>query len=216
MTLQERYRHVLNYFQQHQPAAKTELKYSNHYELAVAVILSGQCTDKRVNLITPLFFSKFPNVYRLAEASHSDVFDVIKSCSYPNNKASHLIGMAKMLVEKFDGVFPSNSEALQMLPGIGRKSANVILSVGFGIPAMAVDTHVFRVASRLGLTKNARNPHQSEKQLLENIPRDMLSLSHNWLILHGRYVCKARKPLCDQCPLTRWCLWFEDNSKPAS
>jgi len=211
MTRRERYQYILDYFQQQQPAAETELKYSNHYELAVAVILSGQCTDKRVNMITPVFFSHFPDVYRLAESSHSEVFEVIKSCSYPNNKSRHLIGFAKMLVGQFNGVMPSDVGTLQRLPGIGRKSANVILSVAFGIPAMAVDTHVFRVASRLGLTVNAKNPLQAERQLVENIPEALLSISHHWLILHGRYICKARKPLCENCPLTSWCVWFEKN-----
>lgn len=196
------------------PLADTELDYGTPYELMVAVILSAQCTDKRVNLITPEFYNRFPNVHTLAEAEHDKVFELIKSCSYPNNKAKHLLGMARMLVEKFDGVVPDTMEELQQLPGVGRKTANVILSVAFDKPAMAVDTHVFRVAARIGLTTNARNPYETEMQLIKHIPEEMIPRAHHWLILHGRYVCNARKPLCGQCGITHLCAYYIKKGKP--
>lgn len=205
----ERFRLILEYFQKHQPIAETELHYQSPYELLVAVILSAQCTDKRVNMITPLFFRHFPDVSALCKATQEQVFELIKSCSYPNNKARNLIGMAKTLEEEFLGIVPSDIDELQKLPGVGRKTANVIASVVFNKPALAVDTHVFRVASRLGLTTNAKNPLQAEMQLIKHIPEALIPIAHHWLILHGRYVCIARKPKCKECPLTAWCSFYE-------
>lgn len=196
------------------PMAETELEYGTPYELIVAVILSAQCTDKRVNLITPEFYTRFPDAYSLAEAELEQVFELIKSCSYPNNKAKHLLGMARMLIERFNGIVPDTMEELQQLPGVGRKTANVVLSVAFQKPAMAVDTHVFRVAARIGLTSKARNPYETEMQLIKHIPEEMIPLAHHWLILHGRYVCKARKPACSQCGITHLCAYFERKGKP--
>lgn len=211
MKKQERFQKVIAYFQEHQPNAETELVYSTPYELAVAVILSAQCTDKRVNMITPDFFQKFPTPHDLAVASQEEVFRVIKSCSYPNNKAKNLLGMAQKLVSDFNGMMPSDVDTLQQLPGIGRKSANVIASVVFNKPAMAVDTHVFRVSARIGLTTNAKNPLQTEMQLVQHIPDHLIPLAHHWLILHGRYVCLARKPKCEACGLTQFCHYFQTN-----
>lgn len=205
----ERFRLILEYFQKHQPIAETELHYQSPYELLVAVILSAQCTDKRVNMITPVFFQHFPDALLLAKATREQVFDLIKSCSYPNNKARNLIGMAKTLEEKFHGIVPSDVDELQKLPGVGRKTANVIASVVFNKPALAVDTHVFRVAARLGLTTNAKSPLQAELQLIKHIPEELIPIAHHWLILHGRYVCVARKPKCNECPLTVWCKYYE-------
>ena len=191
------------------PVAETELNYTNPYELLVAVILSAQCTDKRVNLITPGFFTDFPDVYALAEAKAEQIFEQIKSCSYPNNKSKHLLGMAKMVSQEFGGIIPETMESLQKLPGVGRKTANVILSVAFNKPAMAVDTHVFRVAARLGLTTGAKNPYETEKQLIRHIPKNEISRAHHWLILHGRYICTARNPSCDNCGLKHLCRYVE-------
>jgi endonuclease III len=202
------YREVLALFREHNPEAATELRYGSPYELLVAVILSAQCTDVRVNMITPAFFESFPDPYTLAAASHEAVFEKIKSCSYPNNKTKSLIGMARVLTEEFGGVVPGDVDALQRLPGVGRKTANVIASVVFDLPAMAVDTHVFRVADRIGLTENARNPLESEKQLVKYIPQEDISRAHHWLILHGRYICKARKPVCSSCFLTHLCKFY--------
>jgi endonuclease III len=210
----ERFQQILEYFQQHQPVAETELSYQNPYELLVAVILSAQCTDKRVNIITPPFFERFPDAVSLSYASFEDVFELIKSCSYPNNKTKNLIGMARTLIADFHGVVPEDVDELQKLPGVGRKTANVIASVVFNKPALAVDTHVFRVSARLGLTVNAKNPLQTEKQLVKHIPEELIPIAHHWLILHGRYICLARKPKCHECPLTEWCLFFEKNVNP--
>lgn len=196
------------------PVAETELEYTNPYELIVAVILSAQCTDKRVNLITPEFYSRFPNVESLAGAELDQVFELIKSCSYPNNKAKHLLGMARKLIENFNGVIPNTMDELQQLPGVGRKTANVVLSVAFQKPAMAVDTHVFRVAARIGLTSGAKNPYETEMQLIRYIPEEMISRAHHWLILHGRYVCMARKPACGQCGIRELCKYYEKKGKP--
>jgi endonuclease-3 len=207
----ELYEIVITYFETHRPFAETELVYQKPYELIVAVILSAQCTDRRVNLITPAFFNKFPDEMTLALASEKDVFELIKSCSYPNNKTKNLIGMARTLLEKFNGIVPDDVDELQKLPGVGRKTANVIASVVFNKPTMAVDTHVFRVAARIGLTTNAKNPRETERQLVKNIPEEKISLAHHWLILHGRYVCKSRKPLCDECGLTEVCRYFLKN-----
>ena len=196
------------------PVAETELEYTNPYELIVAVILSAQCTDKRVNLITPEFYRRFPNVETLAGAEPDQVFELIKSCSYPNNKAKHLLGMARKLVENFNGVVPNTMDELQQLSGVGRKTANVVLSVAFQKPAMAVDTHVFRVAARIGLTSGAKNPYETEMQLIRYIPEEMISRAHHWLILHGRYVCMARKPACGQCGIRELCKYYEKKGKP--
>ncbi len=211
MQLAARYRNVISWFQTNMPIAKTELHYRNAYELLVAVILSAQCTDKRVNMITPAVFNRFPNAKSMSESSVDEIFALIKSCSYPNNKAKHLSGMAKMLTEKFGGIVPDNVEQLQQLPGVGRKTANVIASVVYNKPALAVDTHVFRVSARIGLTINAKRPIDTERQLVKNIPPDLLPIAHHWLILHGRYVCMARKPKCAKCGLHDFCLYYEQN-----
>lgn len=204
----ERFEKVLDYFRQERPVAETELEYTNPYELMVAVILSAQCTDKRVNLTTPRFFDRFPTVDILAQATPEEIFPYIQSISYPNNKAKHLAGMARKLLSDFGGVVPSSVDELQQLPGVGRKTANVIASVVFDLPAMAVDTHVFRVSARLGLTRGAKNPLQTEKQLVKHIPEQEIAKAHHWLILHGRYVCKARNPMCDSCGLKDCCAYF--------
>jgi len=211
MKKRERYKRTIAYFNQHMPVAETELVYTNPYELIVAVILSAQCTDKRVNMITPDFFQQFPDVHALAESGQEQVFRVIKSCSYPNSKARNLLGMARMVVERFGGTVPDNLDELIQLPGVGRKTANVILSVAYRKPAMAVDTHVFRVSTRLGLVTRARNPYQAEMQLVRFIPTELVHLAHHWLILHGRYVCTARKPACSRCGLRDFCLYYEKN-----
>ena len=190
------------------PVAETELEYRSPYELIVAVILSAQCTDKRVNIICQDFFKQFPTAELLAEADVDLIYELIKSCSYPNNKAKHLSGMSKTLIRRFDGIIPSDIDELQELPGVGRKSANVIASVVFNKPAMAVDTHVFRVSERIGLTTKSKNPLQTEKELVKHIPEELISLAHHWLILHGRYVCIARKPKCDECGLKNMCRYF--------
>jgi len=207
MKTAERFEKVIKYFSEEMPVAETELEYQDPYELIVAVILSAQCTDKRVNLITPSFFRQFPDASSLADATQEQVFELIKSCSYPNNKARHLLGMARMLHQKFQDVVPDTLEELQELPGVGRKTANVILSVVFQKPAMAVDTHVFRVAARIGLTSAARNPYETEMQLIKYIPEEKIPLAHHWLILHGRYVCTARKPACDKCGIRPICKY---------
>ncbi len=209
MTKQERYTKVLQYFETEVGQAETELLYSSPYELLVAVILSAQCTDKRVNLTTPKLFEAFPTAEVLAEAKKETVFEYIRSISYPNNKARHLIGMAKMLISEFKGIVPSKVEDLVKLPGVGRKTANVIAAVVYDKPTMAVDTHVFRVSNRIGLTVNAKNPLQSEKQLIKFIPEELVSKAHHWLILHGRYVCTARSPKCELCKIKAYCKYFE-------
>jgi endonuclease-3 len=209
MTKKERYAAVINYFKKNRPVAETELVYVLPYELIVAVILSAQCTDKRVNIITPYFFQKFPTVQELAKAEIPEIFELIKSCSYPNNKAKHLSGMAKMLVTDFGGEVPSSVDEMQKLPGVGRKTANVIASVVFDQPAMAVDTHVFRVSARIGLTTHSKTPLETEKQLVKNIPQELIPLAHHWLILHGRYVCVARKPKCDECGIKNICKHYQ-------
>lgn len=205
MTTEARFQHIIAWFEQHMPVAETELHYGNPYELLVAVILSAQCTDKRVNQITPPFFDRFPTAAVLAEASVDEVFQLIRSCSYPNNKSKNLVGMAQKLVNEFNEVVPDDVDQLQKLPGVGRKTANVIASVVYHKPAMAVDTHVFRVAARLGLTINAKTPLEAEKQLVKHIPEQLLPIAHHWLILHGRYVCIARKPKCKTCGLRDVC-----------
>ncbi len=212
--LKDRYRYFVEYFSLHQPEAETELEYTDPFELLVAVILSAQCTDKRVNMITPTFYKRFPDAATLAKAELPEVFDLIRTCSYPNNKAKHLIGMSQMLINDFKGIVPDDVDQLQKLPGVGRKTANVIASVVYKKPAMAVDTHVFRVAARIGLTVNAKTPLETEKQLVKNIPEDKIAVAHHWLILHGRYICQARKPLCENCGVASVCLYYEKNKKP--
>jgi endonuclease-3 len=213
MTKKERYAFAINWFQENMPNAETELHYGNPYELLVAVILSAQCTDKRVNMVTPALLKKFPGPESLAKAEFDDVEPLIRSVTFANNKTRHLIGMAKMLVEKFNGEVPDNMEDLVLLPGVGRKTANVIVSVVFHQPGMAVDTHVFRVSARIGLTTNAKTPLQTEQQLVANIPKDLLAIAHHWLILHGRYVCVARRPKCEQCGLKPACKFYQTDMR---
>jgi endonuclease-3 len=208
MNIKEKYRYVVDYFSTHRPQAETELVYGNPYELLCAVLLSAQCTDKRVNLVTPQLFRQFPNAETLAAASVEEIFATIRSISYPNNKAKHLKGMANMLLNEFHNEVPADIEQLVKLPGVGRKTANVIASVIFNQPAMAVDTHVFRVSARLGLTKNAKTPLQAEQQLVANLNPEIIPLAHHWLILHGRYTCLARTPKCEICELQSICSYF--------
>lgn len=208
MTIKERYQRVMDYFQQHIPDAETELLYDSPYQLLVAVILSAQCTDKRVNLTTPAIFESYPNAESLAKASFDQLFPLIRSISYPNNKTKHLIGMANKLITDFNGQVPMTVDELVKLPGVGRKTANVITSVIDQQPNMAVDTHVFRVSARLGLTRNAKNPLQAEKQLIKHIPKELVHKAHHWLILHGRYTCTARKPNCASCGLKDICKYY--------
>lgn len=209
MLKKDRYKAFVEYFSTNSPDAQTELNYSNPYELLVAVILSAQCTDKRINLVTPKLFQQFPTAEALANSSSEEIFTYIRSVSYPNNKAKHLVGMAKMLVDVFDSTVPEKIEDLVKLPGVGRKTANVISSVIYNQPAMAVDTHVFRVSNRLGLTSRATTPLAVEKQLVKYLPVDTIAIAHHWLILHGRYICLARKPQCDKCAITYMCKYFE-------
>ena len=212
MLRKERYQDFIDYFTHHSPDAETELEYNNPYELLISVILSAQCTDKRVNMITPALFKAFPRPEDLAVSKFEEVFPYIKSVTYPNNKTRHLIGMANMLVNEFNSRVPDNLTDLQKLPGVGRKTANVISSVIHNQPAMAVDTHVFRVSKRLGLVnQNAKTPLEVEKQLVRNIPEEYIPKAHHWLILHGRYVCLARKPRCEECGITHFCRYFEKN-----
>jgi len=211
MTRKQRYQFVIDYFQHHAPDAETELLYDNPYQLLVAVILSAQCTDKRVNMTTPAIFEKYPDAVSLSTAGFDDLFPLIKSISYPNNKTKHLIGMAQLLTEQFHGQVPLTVEELIKLPGVGRKTANVITSVIDQQPNMAVDTHVFRVSARIGLTVNAKTPLATEKQLVQNIPRELIHKAHHWLILHGRYVCVARNPKCAQCGLQSVCKYYQKN-----
>jgi endonuclease-3 len=213
MRKKERFEKIITWFQENMPVAETELQYTNPYELLVAVILSAQCTDKRVNQITPPLFDKYPTAFDLSHATQGDIFDLIRSCSYPNNKAKHLLGMAKMLVEDFKEVVPDDVKELQKLPGVGRKTANVIASVVYDKPAMAVDTHVFRVSERLGLTTNSKTPLETEKVLVSYIPEELIATAHHWLILHGRYVCLARKPKCKSCGLKEYCRYFQREEK---
>lgn len=213
MTRKERYEFILDYFSNNNPEAETELHYSNPYELLVAVILSAQCTDKRVNLVTPALFRAYPSVEELATAMPEEIFSYIRSVSYPNNKAKHLAGMARMLVNDFNGEVPAEIEELVKLPGVGRKTANVIASVIYNMPAMAVDTHVFRVSARIGLTLNAKTPLAAEKQLVKHIPEEQIPMAHHWLILHGRYICLARTPKCGECQIKSACKYFSSKKK---
>jgi endonuclease-3 len=208
MDKNERFKNVLNWFRENVPVAETELKYENPYQLIVAVILSAQCTDKRVNIVTKEFFKKYPTAQSLLKADIPDIFELIKSVSYPNNKSKHLSGMARMLVNEFNGEVPDNIDDLQKLPGVGRKTANIIVSVVFKKPAIAVDTHVFRVAERVGLAIGSKTPFETEKQLVKGIPEQDLSIAHHWLILHGRYVCTARNPKCAECGIKDYCNYY--------
>lgn len=208
MTRKERFQFVIAYFSQHNPNAETELIYDNPYELLVAVILSAQCTDKRVNMTTPAIFRRYPDFATLAKAEYEDLFELIKSISYPGNKTRHLMGMAKMVMEEFGGQLPMTVDELIKLPGVGRKTANVVTSVVDQQPNMAVDTHVFRVSARIGLTINAKNPLATEQQLVKYLPRDLVYLAHHWLILHGRYICVARSPRCQECGLRPACKYY--------
>ncbi len=215
MTIKERYRIAIAYFEEYQPIAETELVYDNPYELLVSVILSAQCTDKRVNMTTPAIFHRWPTPEKLSHATFDELFPYIKSISYPNNKTKHLIGMANMLMNDFSGQVPMTVEELIRLPGVGRKTANVITSVIDRQPNMAVDTHVFRVSARLGLTKNATTPLAAEKQLISHIPTELVHKAHHWLILHGRYICLARNPKCQECGLRDICLYYKKVVAPA-
>jgi len=209
MTIKQRYKEIIDWFTINMPVAETELHHDNPYQLLIAVILSAQCTDKRVNMITPRLFEDFPTPKALAGATPEAVFEYIRSVSYPNNKSKHLVGMAKKLVVDFGGVVPADVDELQTLPGVGRKTANVIASVVYDRPAMAVDTHVFRVSERLGLTTHSKNPLQTERELVKYIPPGLIPKAHHWLILHGRYICVTRKPKCNECGLTSWCRYFQ-------
>jgi endonuclease-3 len=213
MTKKQRYDYIIEYFKANAPDAETELLYDNPYQLLVAVILSAQCTDKRVNLTTPAIFKKYPDAEALSKTDFDTLFPLIRSISYPNNKTKHLIGMAQMLVKDFNGEVPLTVEELIKLPGVGRKTANVITSVVDQQPNMAVDTHVFRVSARVGLTTNAKTPLAAEKQLIANFPKELVYIAHHWLILHGRYTCLARSPKCDQCGITAACKYFAQQQK---
>ena len=209
MTKKERYEKIIDYFLAHNPNAETELIYHNPFELLVAVILSAQCTDKRVNMTTPDLFKAFPTSERMAQATPEEVYEYIKSISYPNNKARHLVNMAKMLVAEYGGEVPEDYDALLSLPGVGRKTANVIASVVWNKPKMAVDTHVFRVSNRIGLTNNSKTPYETEQELTRNIPPQYIPVAHHWLILHGRYVCTSKKPKCGECGIASLCKYFQ-------
>ena len=211
----ERIAKFIEYFSEHQPVAETELVYTTPYELIVAVILSAQCTDKRVNMITPGFFVRFGSFEELALASEQEVFDLIRSCSYPNSKTKYLVQMSRKVVQDYNGVLPEDVDELQKLPGVGRKTAHVVAAVAFNQPKMAVDTHVFRVSERIGLTYRAKNPLQTELQLVKYIPEEKIPIAHHWLILHGRYICQARKPKCDLCGITDICRYYQNKVKKA-
>lgn len=208
MNTKERYTGFIKWFGEHMPAAESELQYNTPFELLVAVILSAQCTDKRVNMTTPALFRCFPDAFTMARAKVEEIYELIKSISYPNNKAKHLSAMSRKLVEDFNGEVPDDMEMLQTLPGVGRKTANVMEAVAFHRPAMPVDTHVFRVADRIGLVTDAKTPLETERQLVKNIPSEILSKAHHWLILHGRYTCTARKPKCEECGIRSYCRYF--------
>ena len=216
MKTEERYRAVIEWFSKNMPVAETELHYQDPYQLIVAVILSAQCTDKRVNLVTPALFEKYPTAEALAGATPEEVYPYIKSVSYPNNKARHLVGMAQKLLSDFGGIMPQEVEELQKLPGVGRKTANVVASVAFNKEAMAADTHVFRVSNRIGLTRHSKTPLETERTLVKHIPSHLLPIAHHWLILHGRYVCTARNPKCDDCGLKNACAYFIKKEKENS
>ncbi len=207
--IQQKYDAFVAYFEEHMPVAESELRYENPYQLLVAVILSAQCTDKRVNMTTPTLFQRFPTAQEMAQSSAAEIYSYIKSISYPNNKAKNLLGMAQTLVKDFDGIVPDDLEDLQKLPGVGRKTANVMMAVAFKQPAMPVDTHVFRVSNRIGLTRNSKNVLETEKTLVAHLPKAVMAKAHHWLILHGRYVCLARKPKCEECGITTICDYYQ-------
>lgn len=213
MQKKERYKKIIEWFQLNMPVAESELHYNNAFELLVAVILSAQCTDKRVNMVTPKLFKDFPGPQEMAVTNSDIIFQYIRSVSYPNNKAKHLVAMAQMLVEDFNGEVPQEVKDLEKLPGAGRKTANVVASIIYNKPVMAVDTHVFRISERLGLTTNSKNPLETELELTKHIPKKTIPKAHHWLILHGRYVCVARKPKCEICGLNEWCRYFEKATK---
>ncbi|MCC8072057.1 MAG: endonuclease III [Bacteroidales bacterium] len=208
MTVKERYRRVLEWFEEAMPIAETELHYDNPFQLLVAVILSAQCTDKRVNIVTPALFEAYPTPQAMAAASSEEIFSFIKSISYPNNKTRSLMGMSRRLIDEYGGEVPSDIDALMSLPGVGRKTANVVLAVVFNQARMAVDTHVFRVSDRIGLTTRCKTPLATERALMRHLPEEIVPKAHHWLILHGRYVCKARRPLCLECGLTQVCRYY--------
>lgn len=212
MKIEDRYKHIIKWFEENMHNAATELEYNNPFELVVAVILSAQCTDKRVNMVTPSLFKRYPDARSMAESSQEEIFSYIKSVTYPNSKSRHLAGMARALVEKYSGVLPHETSELQKLPGVGRKTANVIASVLFNKPVIAVDTHVFRVSRRLGLS-NGKDPLAVEGDLTKFIPEDRRAVAHHWLILHGRYVCTARSPKCHLCGLSPFCLYYHKTGR---
>lgn len=209
MTTKQRFEHILGWFETNMPVAESELKFLNSFQCLIAVMLSAQCTDKRVNMVTPALFEAFPTPEALAQATSDEVFEYIKSVSYPRSKAEHLVAMAKRLVEVYDGIVPDNIDDLQTLQGVGRKTANVVCAVIWNQPTMAVDTHIFRVSERLGLTTNSKNPLQTEKALVQYIPANIIPKAHHWLLLHGRYVCQARKPQCERCGLKEFCRYYK-------
>ncbi len=214
MLKKERFKAFVDHFSSHFPEAETELHYTNPFELLVAVVLSAQCTDKRINQVTPALFKRFPDAKSLAESSVEEIFSYIRSVSYPNNKAKHLLGLGQKITDQFDGEVPETMEDLQSLPGVGRKTANVIASVIYNQPAMAVDTHVFRVSQRLGLVpKTANTPLKVEMALIKHLPDEVIATAHHWLILHGRYVCLARTPQCTKCTITHFCAFYQKNNK---
>lgn len=208
MTTKQRFEHILHWFEANMPVAQSELNYSNPFELLVAVMLSAQCTDKRVNMVTPALFAQYPTPQALAQATNDEVYAYIKSVSYPRAKAAHLVQMAQRLVSVYHSDVPNNIDDLQTLPGVGRKTANVVCAIIWNQPTMAVDTHIFRVSERLGLTTHSRTPRQTEDQLVRYIPQDIIPKAHHWLLLHGRYICQARKPKCEQCGLQPYCRYF--------
>jgi len=210
MTRSARFKGIIRWFQENMPAAESELNFDSPYQLIVAVILSAQCTDKRINQVTPAIFERYPDVRSLSEASVEDIYSLIRSVSYPNNKAAHLAGMARRVVSEFNGEIPADIDALQTLPGVGRKTANVVASIIYDAPVIAVDTHVFRISHRLGIA-SGNTPEKTEEELEKGIPLELRAKSHHWLILHGRYVCTARNPKCNSCGLTPWCRFFSEN-----
>ncbi len=211
MKTSERFKHILAWFEANMPVAESELNYRNPYELLVAVMLSAQCTDKRVNMVTPALFEAYPTPELLAKATSDEVFEYVKSVSYPRSKAEHLVAMAQRLVEVYHGEVPDTIEELQTMQGVGRKTANVVCAVIWNQPTMAVDTHIFRVSERIGLTTGSKNPLQTERQLVKHIPAEVIPKAHHWLLLHGRYVCQARKPKCEQCGIAEFCRYYEKN-----
>ena len=214
MTLKDRYNGVIEWFQANMPEPKTELQYDSPFHLLLAVILSAQCTDKRVNIVTPPLFEAYPTPDDLAAATEEEVYEYIKSVTFPNNKTRSLLKAARMLVDDFNSEVPSDLDKLMKLPGVGRKTANVMLSVVWNKAAMAVDTHVFRVSNRIGLTNNSKTPLETERTLVEHFPKHLLPIAHHWLILHGRYVCTARRPKCQECGISEYCKYYEKTVKP--